>query len=273
MGDVSYSGWVYAWWCAGSTLLVFLPSFFLFDSYLKRLAKRYFKANEAACPPVSTRQRSNSLQNSEQWILDNCEDSKARAMVVHKVVNLIYHAVSVIMVPLLQLYGHDWWVLFLAFEFASDLTDVIYQSLVVNEGMKHDLLLHHIIVLSGGPIGVYYKMDGRVILYCSSFCTMAMHVGWVLTKTPSIYRSGVYGYYLIFQTIIFAVCRGIITPYYIYYLYFTPQRWIADFPFFTYLSALSFMFCILNWVWLWRITKLCLSWFKQQKTNKQLKAS
>jgi len=62
--------------------------------------------------------------------------------------------------------------------------------------MKRDLLLHHMIVMTGGPLGVYYHMDGRIVLYCSSFCTMAMHFGWVVSTLtlPPFYTTQNYLY-------------------------------------------------------------------------------
>lgn len=62
----------------------------------------------------------NNTHNKGQWIIDNCEDPRARAVTVHKVVNLIYHAITVILTPILQLYHIDWWIPFLALEFASN---------------------------------------------------------------------------------------------------------------------------------------------------------
>ena len=163
---VSYDGWSYAWWSAGSTLLLFLPAFFLLDAFLARLAKRHAKllhktppsspnshynhhnthnhnhihlsnslhhnTHHLAVPPVNFTElsgakghrRSHSRNNSNEhiqshWIIDNCEEPRARAVAVHKVVNLIYHAVTVILVPILQYCGIDWWVPFLGLEFAS----------------------------------------------------------------------------------------------------------------------------------------------------------
>jgi len=159
---VSYDGWSYAWWCAGSTILLFLPAFFLLDAFLARLAKRHAKllhktpsspnspsnhhtihthlsnslhhhnTHHLAVPPVNFTElsgakghrRSHSRSNSNEhiqshWIIDNCEEPRARAVAVHKVVNLIYHAVTVILAPVLQYCGIDWWVPFLGLEFAS----------------------------------------------------------------------------------------------------------------------------------------------------------
>jgi hypothetical protein len=252
-----------------STFVIYLPAFVLLhklaSALLKEEGKEKERQNEKEVKTTKNEKEreTEETQSAHRFATDlvrrfNLGNEGARVLAVQKTVNCVYHILSVVFIIWAQCNQYKWWTLALAHEFGDNLADLIYQS--TYSKIKLDLLLHHIIVTSTGIFGIYYQKDGRLILFCSGLCTAVIHIGWFLTKTR-IYKTKWFGFYTVFQLIVFFIGRCIITTQQVFMLYWTPKEWVEHFPFYTYLCFMAFVFVCLNFVWMKRMMGVGKHWF------------